>query len=191
MSRANRDPLPQPAQAPDAHSLDALLAARPRKRAREIPDKQDPTSLADLLQHSQELSKSERVTWWEWRRAVGERIATRSMPDKLDSGTLLIVVKSSLWAQELSLHGSLIIDRLRPKHPALRALRFRVGAVEIPEQPVAKIVPKPAEQLPDELERRLEMLDDSSLRDVIRTAASFSLGRAKLSTDASVVPDEP
>ena len=110
-----------------------------------------PSSLGELLSASQDLTRSERVSWWLWRQAVGKRIAARSIPDRFDDNTLLVKVKSALWAQELSLHAPLILERLRIQHPRIRALRFQVSEVVLPELPAARHVPRPV-QLPQALE---------------------------------------
>ena len=48
-----------------------------------------------------------------WKDIVGEEIAKRSTPDSLRSKTLVVRVKDSAWAQELSFQKDVILKRLQ------------------------------------------------------------------------------
>lgn len=137
--------------------------------------RRDPSTVGALLQLSARLDLSGQISWWTWRDVVGDRIAERSCPDRVDEqGVLSITVKSSLWAQELSLLSPRILAGLRRRFRGpLRALRFRVGEVRLPPRPPARTAATPR-PLPAELSTRLDAIADLELREVIREAASLS-----------------
>ena len=113
-----------------------------------------------------------------WRLVVGDRIANRTMADRLQGDVLEVRVASSVWAQELSLLSADIIARLRERRIRVTRIRFRVG--EIPALDAAEpMAPPPAPvPIPDELQARLSALDDPDLAATIAEAARYSLGRA-------------
>ncbi len=141
------------------------------------------TQVGRLLAGSAELaSRGDRIDHERWRRIVGERVAERTRPGKIQRGVLTVYVASSVWAQELSLLSSAMKDRLAEAGFAVNEVRFRVGdigerVVTAPSAPLpARAIPKIA--LPDDLAQRLERVDDPGLRAVIAEAAAYSLGRA-------------
>jgi predicted nucleic acid-binding Zn ribbon protein len=50
-----------------------------------------------------------------WPEIVGEEIAKRTKPECLRNGALVVRVANSVWAQELSFHKKVIVNRLK-KH---------------------------------------------------------------------------
>lgn len=141
-----------------------------------------PRTVGDLLAASRRLQR--RVpSWYEWRDAVGSKIATRSRPYRVEQATLIVLVTSSTWAQELSLLQSAILPRLQGRFPQLRQLRYRIEAFTPPPAPPPRRALPPV-ALPDELERRLERVEDERLRETIRRAAALSLARRSNPTDA-------
>lgn len=97
------------------------------------------------------------------------------MPTKLESGTLQVTVSSAIWASELSLLQAPILDRLRTVLPSVRLLRFRVGQVTTPPiDPPVRIARAP---LPETLSEALNAVEDEGLRQIMREAAAYSLGR--------------
>lgn len=137
--------------------------------------RRDPSTVGAVLHLSARLDLSGRISWWTWKDVVGDRVAERSCPDRIDEqGVLLVTVKSSLWAQELSLLAPQILAGLRRRFRGpLRALRFRVGEVRLPPRAPARSAATPR-ALPAELNARLEAVTDPELREAIREAASFS-----------------
>lgn len=119
-----------------------------------------------------------------WNDAVPPRVALNAQPVRFQRGTLLVHVKSPVWAQELSFLKEDLLRQIRAKAPSLkvRDIRFRVGPLpavaRIPslERPVPVPPPKRAALTP-ELLRALEQVDDEALRAAIREAASVGLGR--------------
>jgi predicted nucleic acid-binding Zn ribbon protein len=57
-----------------------------------------------------------------WPVAVGAAIAREATPVAERSGVVTVACSSSAWAQELDLLGARILEKIRPKLPAGRAL---------------------------------------------------------------------
>lgn len=132
-------------------------------------------SVGALLANSKTLKADTRVGWQTWRSIVGYRVASHTMPTKLDGGTLHVTVSSAIWASELSLLQAPILERLRKLLPSVRMLRFRVGQVSIPEvEPPTRVV---RAEIPPTLSQALDAIEDVELRRVIGEAAAYSLGR--------------
>jgi hypothetical protein len=129
------------------------------------------------------------VSMQDWVAAVGARIAERAQPIELDRGTLVVRVATSVWASELSLLATPILERLAARGLEVRALRYRVGAVEAPRTVAAfratRAVPAP-QPLPPELLGALAAVGDDDLRASIADAA-----RANLAWQAYVGPGAP
>ena len=118
----------------------------------------------------------------EWERLVGVRIANRSAPERLDpNGTLVVRVPSSVWAQELSLLQTDILERLATTGFKVRQLRILVGEVEklrplagrFIHRSVATPIP-----LPESIKSAIERIDDDALRESLSRAATASLAEA-------------
>jgi len=65
-----------------------------------------------------------------WSSAVGERLAAVAVPVSERDGTLTIECVDAVWAQELDLMQSALLDKLRSEvgEQAPEALRFRVNS---------------------------------------------------------------
>lgn len=116
-----------------------------------------------------------------WVRAVGLRIADRTLPLKLENGELLVMVATSVWSNELAMLTNDVLTRLVALGvPAVR-LRFRVGQVEVdrpPERRARRKVP-PAVRLPASLDAAVSALEDHELMNEIRRAAEANLAWQK------------
>jgi hypothetical protein len=112
-----------------------------------------------------------------WAAAVGVRIAERTRPISLESGVLLVRAATSVWANELSLLSETLVARLRAAGVSVRAMRFRVGAIDPPDRATevrrAKI-PRP-QPLDSELVRAIARVPDAELREAIAEAAKKNL----------------
>jgi predicted nucleic acid-binding Zn ribbon protein len=66
-----------------------------------------------------------------WADVVGEQLAAVASPASEQGGTLTIECADAVWAQELDLMQSKLLERLREEigEPAPSALRFRVKAM--------------------------------------------------------------
>lgn len=97
-----------------------------------------------------------------WNSLVGLELARRTRPRSLANGCLTVVVDNSPWLSELTLRASELTARLAGELPAVRSLRFTLGAVE-PE-------PRPA---PERAERRAVALSVEDRREIDAAAATI------------------
>jgi hypothetical protein len=107
------------------------MAQARRRRAQ-----QTPTTIGELLKQTAPGKAAanvvlSRATWLE---VAGVAFAKRTRPDRVERGTLHVIVISPGWAQELTLHAPVLLERLRAKGVEVERLRFRVGDVEPPER---------------------------------------------------------
>lgn len=115
------------------------------------------------------------ITLADWQRAVGERLAQKTYPERINDGVLTVRVPSSTWAQELSLLSETVLERLRAKGHRVQKLRFHVAAVRGPL--VAPVTVVRRAPLPGALAASIARVEDPELRQAIAEAASFSLAQ--------------
>jgi hypothetical protein len=120
-------------------------------------------------------ARSANISIADWRRAVGERLAQKTHPERVSDGVLTVRVPSSTWAQELSLLSEVVLERLSAAGHRLQKLRFNVAGGR-PVAPTPVTVVRRAD-LPPALLESLARLDDPALCQVIAEAASWSLAR--------------
>jgi hypothetical protein len=152
------------------------------------PKKRSPAPIGMLLEEARDAGAQASgiiVDRVQWRRAVGERIASRTEPGRLRGGVLTVHAASSAWAQELTFLAPEILVRVQALGISVSELRFVVrptvgwtGPRKTPE----KSVPKPP--LPADLEARLAGVSDPELRKAIADAASEWLARPAVSAKA-------
>ncbi len=63
--------------------------------------------------HEKKVKEIQALTCWD--EAVGERIAKRARPVKIEDGKLFVEVKSSIWRSELYLLKPRIIEKINKK----------------------------------------------------------------------------
>src|SRR5262249_2765183 len=126
----------------------------PRRNRREMPpmtrsgDKpRSPTSVGALLNESGRLRpRADRIDRDRWRSLLGERIGERTRPGRVQHGRLPVYVASAVWARELSLLSSTILERLVNAGLRGEELFFRGGDIAEPDEPkMKKAAPEPAE----------------------------------------------
>ena len=115
-----------------------------------------------------------------WTELVGAPIAAHSFPLMVRGTTLIVVVDSSVWSQELSLLGEDLLRRVncQGESPSLRHVRFQVGT--LPERPG----PKGGENAPASIgtaesawiEGVVDPIADSGLKGQLRKALQRALG---------------
>src|SRR5262245_52665987 len=129
-----------------------------------------PSSLAELLANSAMLgARMAHISFADWQRAVGPRLAKKAFPERLSDGVLTVRVPSSTWAQELSLLSSVVLERLQGNGHAVQRMRFQVHAAQ--RQPAASPVSRVARaELPAQLRATLDRIDDPELRRTIADA---------------------
>lgn len=122
----------------------------------------------------------------EWRAVVGPRIADRARPIAIERGVLVVRVTTSVWANELQMLAPELLRRLVERGFAIAELRFRVGPLDFEERPperrAYRKIPGPAPLAP-ELERSIQEIEDTELRDAISAAA-----RANLAWQTQIAP---
>jgi len=80
-----------------------------------------------------------------WIDLVGADVARRTQPQALVNGCLHVVVDNSPWLHEMTLRASDLTARLGAQFPAVRSVRFGLGAPAAEEPPPAeRAVPRPA-----------------------------------------------
>jgi hypothetical protein len=141
--------------------------------------------VGSLLAKSPRLApRADRIDGQRWGQLVGERVAARTRPGSIRDGTLLVYVASPVWAQELTFLAPAILERLVGAGVEVKELRFRVGDVgrepSATAKPVPEAPPDPRKaDLPADLRKKLEGIQDPALRAAIAEAAAYSLGRAE------------
>src|SRR5262245_57443290 len=91
--------------------------------------KRSPAPIGVLLEEARDASAQAGgivVDRERWRRAVGERIASRTEPGRLRNGVLTVHAASSAWAQELTFLMPEILARVQALGIAAKSLRFVV-----------------------------------------------------------------
>jgi hypothetical protein len=126
-----------------------------------------------------------------WYDAVGDRVARRTRPIRLERKVLTVRAATAVWAQELSFLAPTIVKRLAALGCPVESLRFLVGPVEAPSR-TAKPLPiksiPPARPLPKDLSRAIEQIEDGDLRRTIARAATANLAWQELTSVTSTRP---
>lgn len=167
-----------PTRSSDVQALQRTASMKPRG-----PKSREPTHVGALLGGGRARAEPGHVDRERWRRIVGERVAARTRPGRLHEGTLTVYVASAVWAQELSLLSTAVLERLHAAGIEAEGLRFRVGDIDpLPDttgrrpSPCAPSEP-PEVALPKALAEQVARIADANLRAKVTEAASFSLGK--------------
>jgi hypothetical protein len=120
-------------------------------------------------------ARSAHITLADWRRAIGDRLAQKTHPERIVDGVLTVRVPSSTWAQELSLLSDVVLARLSAAGHRVQKLRFHVAAAT--GRPDAKVTVVRRVALPASLAASIARIDDPELRETIAEAASLTLAR--------------
>ena len=91
-----------------------------------------------------------------WASLVGAEVARRSQPQALANGCLQVVVDNSPWLHELTLRGPEITTRLAAECPAIRSVRFSLGAPPAEEPSPAVRPAAPPSPLGDDDRRAID-----------------------------------
>lgn len=140
-----------------------------------------PEAMEELLERAGEdrfAKKRSPIPVAEWRLAVGVHIASRARPLAIERGVLIVKVATSVWANELAMLAPELVLRLKQRGYSIESLRFRVGALDMPERPperrAYRKVPPPAPLEPS-LRASIEKVADDDLRKTIENAARANL----------------
>jgi hypothetical protein len=113
-----------------------------------------------------------------WRVIVGTQVSLRAFPVALRAKVLTVQVATSGWAQELSLHSPMLLQRLAGEGFEIDSIRFRVGDVAQHERPkertIVTSIPKPA-AIPPNIAKALRETSDEELRELITESVGASL----------------
>ena len=133
----------------------------------------------------QPRSKAQKLSW-EWRQAVGTKVAQHTEPTRLAGGVLTVRVDSPVWNQQLHHLKSELLEKLQNRLPpgSINEIRFRQGSLNnLPDWLKPKPAPPP---LPDPCEediRRAEHLvaevSDPELKDVLRRIVLAHMTRSR------------
>lgn len=166
------------------------MSGRPPRRSRG----RGPEALATLLSRASPDDASRRATPLPpraWYDAVGDRVARRTRPIRLERKVLTVRAATAVWAQELSFLASTIVKRLAALGCEVESLRFCVGPVEPPPRapkPLAvKLVPMPR-PLPKGLSVAIARIEDVTLRRTIARAATANLAWQEATAATSTRP---
>src|SRR6185436_12974334 len=125
-----------------------------------------------------------------WHDAVGDRIARRTRPMRLDRRVLAVRAATAVWAQELTFLAPAIIKRLVSLGFEVQSLRFHVGPIEAadraPKLPRVKAMPT-ARPLPRGLSEEIGRVGDPALRHTIARAATANLAWQEAARGKTVV----
>jgi hypothetical protein len=123
-------------------------------------------------------ARTAHISLADWQRAVGARLAQKTLPERLSDGLLTVRVPSSAWAQELSMLSEVVAERLRAAGHGVQRLRFQVHAKPQAAEPPLTTVRRA--ELPARLQESIEQVEDPDLRRAIAEAAAYSLARQPL-----------
>jgi hypothetical protein len=91
-----------------------------------------------------------------WASLIGADAARRCRPQMLANGCLHVVVDNSPWLSELTLLAPDLASRLGAEFPAVRSLRFSLGAAPAEERPPAARPAPTATLLTDDDRRAID-----------------------------------
>jgi predicted nucleic acid-binding Zn ribbon protein len=148
-----------------------------------------PSPLGDVLSsilknRGWETIIRERKVFGIWEEAVGGPIARNAQPDRIERGVLIVRVRSSSWAQELTYMKDRIITRLneRLNRPLVTDMRFIQGTIDAPEKKAeAPAVSKPKRERPVDTASAkpyTDQMEDSELKEILTRVIALSLDRS-------------
>jgi hypothetical protein len=126
-----------------------------------------------------------------WYDAVGDRVARRTRPIRLERKVLTVRAATAVWAQELSFLATAIVKRLKALGCDVETLRFCVGPVEAPSRAPKALAVKwvpPPRPLPMGLSLALAKVEDPDLRRTIARAATANLAWQEATAPTSTRP---
>src|SRR5436305_10888885 len=95
-----------------------------------------PEPLAKVLLRASGGEPRDGAPWppRAWHDAVGDRVARRTRPMRLENKVLTVRAATAVWAQELSFVAPTIVQRLAALGFDVESLRFRVGPIDAPDR---------------------------------------------------------
>ncbi len=110
-----------------------------------------------------------------WAEAVGEGVAERTQPMRIEKGVLFLKVTNSVWMQQLQFMKELIIKKLHEitGMDLVRDLRFYIGEVENPvkkdggRQSSKRDLPTPSESDMENIARQISGVRDPEMKKML------------------------
>lgn len=94
--------------------------ARAQRQRDLVPRRKQPIRIAGALDRlTEEIAPATALGSLQavWRSAVGDRIADACQPTQESEGVLTVVCESSVWAQQLALMQTDLLERLEAELP--------------------------------------------------------------------------
>jgi len=120
--------------------------------------------------------------WEVWEEAVGEAVARKAQPSRMQNGRLFVTVSNSVWMQEMQFYKALIRDKVNQRlgTPLIKDIFFVLGrARDLRPQPMEP----PSRPLPPFRELTMPSLADPKLEAAF--AGLLDARRRRLSSEDS------
>ena len=121
-----------------------------------------------------------------WAEAVGEGVAERTQPMRIEKGILFLKVTNSVWMQQLQFMKELILTKLHEKMGTdlVQDLRFYIGEVENPVQEEGRRsskrdLPTPSESDRENIARQVSGVRDPEMKKMLSELFSRALTVAR------------
>lgn len=125
---------------------------------------------------------NEQRVFDRWKEAVGEGVAKRTEPIRIENQVLYLKVTNSVWMQQLQFMKELILKKLHEKAGIdfLQDLRFFIGEVEDPEKGEKKQntkgdVPPLSESDLKKIDREVSAVQDPEMKTILSGLYSRAL----------------
>jgi len=151
-----------------------------------------PVPVGEVLRASvRELGWERRLAEEEvlarWPAAVGPRVAAHARAARLSGGRLTVVASSSVWAQQLSLLRTELLQRVAERcgEGLVREIFVVTGPVEAPApEPGAAPVAAPGTapplaELPEEIAREVAAIPDGPTREAVGRTVRLALANPR------------
>jgi hypothetical protein len=120
-----------------------------------------------------------------WNKAVGDRIAAHTNPDKLQRGTLFVKVSDSVWMQQLHFLKQDILGKIKQQldGTAVQNIHFSLGKIPLP--PAGHELPPEASYSLKARDRKMidentASIADPELRDILKKVMTREISRRRL-----------
>lgn len=141
-----------------------------------------------LKKRGMQVSSEKRRLQGIWFKAVGDRIAAHTSPEKIQKGTLFVKVSSSVWMQQLHFLKENIISKLNQQMnaPVVNDIHLSIGETKIFSANQKNPMSFFPENFPlnDKEKKRIEAytisVSDQELKDILKRVMTKDIIRRKL-----------
>ena len=153
--------------------------------------KTKPSALGDILRiQCSRMGLNRRINEQRllgaWVEVVGEGVAERTQPMRIEKGVLFLKVTNSVWMQQLQFMKELILKKLHEKTgiDSVQDLRFYIGEVENPvkdeeRQSSKRDLPTPSEADMQNVARQVSEVRDPEMKKMLSELFSRALTVAR------------